>query len=78
MLSPRKSSHSQDDPTPDRPRASNQQAKVAEETHRNGEQPPKGQSHRRSSQLTEEQKSQDQDKRVLTITPVKNLEDKVH
>ncbi|EMP28876.1 Leucine-rich repeat and WD repeat-containing protein 1 [Chelonia mydas] len=52
------------------------QAKVAEETHRNGEQPPKGQSHRRSSQLTEEQKSQDQDKRVLTITPVKNLEDK--
>ncbi|XP_032633911.1 leucine-rich repeat and WD repeat-containing protein 1 isoform X1 [Chelonoidis abingdonii] len=76
VLSPRKSSHSQDEPTPDRPRASNQQTKVAEETHRNGEQPLKGQSHRRSSQLTEEHKSQEQDKRVLTTTPAKNLEDK--
>ncbi|XP_074870124.1 leucine-rich repeat and WD repeat-containing protein 1 isoform X1 [Carettochelys insculpta] len=76
VLSPKKSSQSQDEPTPDKPRALNQQAKVAEESHRNGEQLGKGQSHRRASQLAEEQKSQEQDKRVLSITPIKDLDDK--
>ncbi|XP_059573019.1 leucine-rich repeat and WD repeat-containing protein 1 isoform X2 [Alligator mississippiensis] len=79
-LSPRKSSHLQDEPTPEKPRASNQKAKVAkpgqgaEGTQRNGEQLPKGQSHRRSSQLAEQQKSQEQDKGVVSLTPVKDLE----
>ncbi|XP_025919379.1 leucine-rich repeat and WD repeat-containing protein 1 isoform X1 [Apteryx mantelli] len=81
-LSPRKSSHLQDDPAPDKPRASNQQAKEAtpdqgaEGTHRNGEQFPKGQSNRRSSQLTAEQKSQEQDNGVVSLTPVKNFKGK--
>ncbi|XP_019400955.1 PREDICTED: leucine-rich repeat and WD repeat-containing protein 1 isoform X2 [Crocodylus porosus] len=80
VLSPRKSSHLQDEPTPEKPRASNQKAKLAkpgqgaEGTQRNGEQLPKGQSHRRSSQLAEQQKSQEQDKGVVSLTPVKDLE----
>ena len=73
----------QDDPTPDKPRTSNQPAKEAtseqgaEGTHKNGEQFPKGQSNRRSSQLTGEQKSQEQDNGVVSLTPVKNSKGKV-
>uniref|UniRef100_A0A8C5T5A8 Leucine-rich repeat and WD repeat-containing protein 1 n=1 Tax=Malurus cyaneus samueli TaxID=2593467 RepID=A0A8C5T5A8_9PASS len=62
VVNPRKSSHVQDDPAPDKPRTSNQPAKEetpeqeAEGTQKNGEQFPKGQSNRRSSQMTGEQK----------------------
>ncbi|XP_053816846.1 leucine-rich repeat and WD repeat-containing protein 1 [Vidua macroura] len=77
-VNPRKSSHVEDDPAPDKPRTSNQPAKDAtpeqgaEGTQKNGEQFPKGQSNRRSSQMTGEQKSQEQDSSVVTLTPVKN------
>ncbi|XP_010021200.1 PREDICTED: leucine-rich repeat and WD repeat-containing protein 1 [Nestor notabilis] len=82
VVNPRKSSDVQDDPAPDKPRTSSQPAKEAtpeqeaEETHKNGEQLPKGQSNRRSSQLTGEQKSQEQDNGVVTLTPVKNSKGK--
>ncbi|KAM6192721.1 leucine-rich repeat and WD repeat-containing protein 1 isoform 1-T2 [Sarcoramphus papa] len=82
VVNPRKSSHVQDDPTPDKPRTSNQPAKEAtpeqgaEGTQKNGEQFPKGQSNRRSSQLTGEQKSQEQDNGVVSLTPVKNSKGK--
>ncbi|XP_033924661.1 leucine-rich repeat and WD repeat-containing protein 1 isoform X2 [Melopsittacus undulatus] len=82
VVNPRKSSHVQDEPAPEKPRTSNQPAKEvtpeqeAEETSKNGEQLPKGQSNRRSSQLTEEQKSQEQDNGVVTLTPVKNSKGK--
>ncbi|KAM9370557.1 leucine-rich repeat and WD repeat-containing protein 1 [Phaethornis superciliosus] len=81
-VSPRKSSRVQDDPAPEKPRSSNQPVKEetpeqgAEGTQRNGEQFPKGQSNRRSSQLTGEQKSQEQDNGVVSLTPVKNSEGK--
>lgn len=74
----------EDDPAPDKPRTSNQPAKEAtpeqgaEGTQKNGEQFPKGQSNRRSSQMTGEQKSQEQDNSVVTLTPVKNSKRKVH
>nr|XP_005493925.1 leucine-rich repeat and WD repeat-containing protein 1 [Zonotrichia albicollis]XP_005493926.1 leucine-rich repeat and WD repeat-containing protein 1 [Zonotrichia albicollis] len=77
-VNPRKSTHVEDDPAPDKPRTSNQPAKEAtpeqgaEGTQKNGEQLPKGQSNRRSSQMTGEQKSQEQDSSVVTLTPVKN------
>lgn len=83
VVNPRKSSHVQDDPAPDKPRTSNQSAKEAspeqgaEGTHKNGEQCPKGQSNRRSGQLTGEQKSQEQDNGVVSLTPVKNSKGKV-
>lgn len=73
----------QDDPAPDKARASNQPAKEAtpdqeaEGTQKNGEQFPKGQSNRRSSQLTGEQKSQEQENGVVNLTPVKNSKGKV-
>ncbi|XP_065550366.1 leucine-rich repeat and WD repeat-containing protein 1 [Lathamus discolor] len=81
-VNPRKSSHVQDEPAPEKPRTSSQPAKEAspeqeaEETPKNGEQLPKGQSNRRSSQLTGEQKSQEQDNGVVTLTPVKNSKGK--
>ncbi|XP_071620924.1 leucine-rich repeat and WD repeat-containing protein 1 isoform X2 [Heliangelus exortis] len=81
-VSPRKSSRVQDEPTPEKPRSSNQPVKEetpeqgAEGTQRNGEQFPKGQSNRRSSQLAGEQKSQEQDNGVISLTPVKNSEGK--
>ncbi|XP_005525903.1 PREDICTED: leucine-rich repeat and WD repeat-containing protein 1 [Pseudopodoces humilis] len=77
-VNPKKSSRVEDDPAPDKPRTSNQPAKEttpeqgAEGTQKNGEQFPKGQSNRRSSQITGEQKSQEQDNGVITLTPVKN------
>ncbi|XP_036251056.1 leucine-rich repeat and WD repeat-containing protein 1 [Molothrus ater] len=77
-VNPRKSSHVKNDPAPDKPRTSNQPAKEAtpeegaEGTQKNGEQFPKGQSNRRSSQMSGEQKSQEQDNSVVTLTPVKN------
>nr|XP_054502738.1 leucine-rich repeat and WD repeat-containing protein 1 isoform X2 [Agelaius phoeniceus] len=77
-VNPRKSSHVKNDPAPDKPRTSNQPAKEAtpeegaEGTQKNGEQFPKGQSNRRSSQMAGEQKSQEQDNSVVTLTPVKN------
>ncbi|TRZ24519.1 hypothetical protein HGM15179_002562 [Zosterops borbonicus] len=78
-VNPKKSSHVEDDPAPDKPRTSNQPAKEAttpeqgaEGTQKNGEQFPKGQSNRRSSQMTAEQKSQEQDNGVVALTPVKN------
>ncbi|XP_023794916.1 leucine-rich repeat and WD repeat-containing protein 1 [Cyanistes caeruleus] len=77
-VNPKKSSRVEDDPAPDKPRTSNQPAKEttpeqgAEGTQKNGEQFPKGQSNRRSSQMTGEQKSQEQDNGVITLTPVKN------
>nr|XP_021406694.1 leucine-rich repeat and WD repeat-containing protein 1 [Lonchura striata domestica] len=77
-VNPRKSTHVEDDPAPDKPRTSNQTAKEAtpeqgaEGTQKNGEQFPKGQSNRRSSQMTGEQISQEQDSSVVTLTPVKN------
>lgn len=74
----------EDDPAPDKPRTSNQPAKEAttpeqgaEGTQKNGEQFPKGQSNRRSSQMTGEQKSQEQDNGVVALTPVKNSKRKV-
>jgi len=72
----------QDDPAPDEPRPSNQPAKEATpeqgaEGTQNGEQFPKGQSNRRSSQLTGEQKSQEQDNGVVSLTPVKNSKGRV-
>ncbi|XP_053940979.1 leucine-rich repeat and WD repeat-containing protein 1 isoform X2 [Cuculus canorus] len=81
-VNPRKSSHVQDDPAPDKPRTSNHPGKEAtpeqgaEGTHKNGEQFPKGQSNRRSSQLTREQKSQEQGNGVVSLTPVKNSKGK--
>lgn len=83
VLNPKKSSQVQDDPAPDKARASNQPAKEAtpdqeaEGTQKNGEQLPKGQSNRRSSQLTGEQKSQEQENGVVNLTPVKNSKGKV-
>lgn len=83
LVNPRKSTHVQDEPAPEKPRTSNQPAKEAspeqeaEKTPKNGEQLPKGQSNRRSSQLTGEQKSQEQDNGVVTLTPVKNSKGKV-
>ncbi|XP_030318307.1 leucine-rich repeat and WD repeat-containing protein 1 [Calypte anna] len=81
-VSPRKSSRVQDEPAPEKPRSSNQPVKEetpeqgAEGTQRNGEQFPKGQSNRRSSQQAGEQKSQEQDNGVFSLTPVKNSEGK--
>ncbi|KAM6296622.1 leucine-rich repeat and WD repeat-containing protein 1 [Aegotheles albertisi] len=79
-VNPRRSSRVQDDPAPEKPRTSDQPAKEAEqeaeETHKNGEQFPKGQSNRRSSNLTGEQKSQEQDNGVVNLTPVKNSKGK--
>lgn len=83
VVNPRNSSHVQDDPAPEKPRTSNQLAKEAtpeqeaEKTRKNEEQLPKGQSNRRSSQLTGEKKSQEQDNGVVTLTPVKNSKGKV-
>ncbi|NXP40088.1 LRWD1 protein, partial [Leiothrix lutea] len=77
-VNPKKSSRVEDDPAPDKPRTSNQPVKEetpeqeAEGTQKNGEQFPKGQSNRRSSQMTGEQKSQEQDNGVVALTPVKN------
>ncbi|XP_002193019.5 leucine-rich repeat and WD repeat-containing protein 1 [Taeniopygia guttata] len=77
-VNPRKSTHVEDDLAPDKPRTSNQPAKEAtpeqgaEGTQKNGEQFPKGQGNRRSSQITGEQISQEQDSSVITLTPVKN------
>ncbi|XP_062362814.1 leucine-rich repeat and WD repeat-containing protein 1 isoform X2 [Cinclus cinclus] len=77
-VNPRKSSHVEDDPAPDKPRTSNQPVKEAtpeqeaEGTQKNGEQFPKGKNNRRSSQMTGEQKSQEEDNGVVTLTPVKN------
>lgn len=74
----------EDDPAPDKPRTSKQPVKEAtpeqedEETQNNGEQFPKGKSNRRSSQMTGEPKSQEQDNSVVTLTPVKNSKRKVH
>ncbi|KAM6110772.1 leucine-rich repeat and WD repeat-containing protein 1 [Pterocles gutturalis] len=82
VANPRKSGHVQDDPAPDKPRTSNQPAKEAtpeqgaEGTHKNGEQSPKGKSNRRSIQLTGEQKSQEQDNGVVSLTPVKKSKGK--
>ncbi|XP_013045322.2 leucine-rich repeat and WD repeat-containing protein 1 isoform X1 [Anser cygnoides] len=82
VLNPKKSSQVQDDPAPDKARASNQPAKEAipdqeaEGTQKNGEQFPRGQSNRRSSQLTGEQKSQEQDNGVVNLTPIKNSKGK--
>ncbi|XP_008946950.1 PREDICTED: leucine-rich repeat and WD repeat-containing protein 1 [Merops nubicus] len=82
VVNPTKSSPVQDDPAPDKPRTSNRPAKEAapeqgaEGTQKNGEQFPKGQSNRRSSQLTAEQKSQEQDNGVVSLTPVKNSKGK--
>ncbi|OXB78856.1 UNVERIFIED_CONTAM: hypothetical protein H355_011261 [Colinus virginianus] len=79
---PRNSSEVQDDPAPDKERASSEPAEEAtpeqggEGTCNSGEQLPKGQSNRRSSQLTGEQKSQEQDNGVVNLTPVKNSKDK--
>lgn len=81
-VTPRKSRHVQEVPAPDKPRASNQPAKQAspeqgaEGTQKNGEQFPKGQSNRRSSQLTGEQTSQEQDNGVVSLTPVKSSKGK--
>ncbi|KAM6242604.1 leucine-rich repeat and WD repeat-containing protein 1 isoform 1-T2 [Porphyrio hochstetteri] len=81
-VNPRKSNHVQDDPAPDKPRTSNEPAKEvtpeqeAGGTHKNGEQSPKGQSNRRSSQLTGEQKSEQQENGVVSLTPVKNSKGK--
>ncbi|XP_064021876.1 leucine-rich repeat and WD repeat-containing protein 1 isoform X2 [Pogoniulus pusillus] len=79
---PRKSRHVQEDPAPDQPRTSNQPAEgaspeqAAEGTQDSAEQFPKGPSHRRSSQLPGEQKSQEQDNGVISLTPVKNSKGK--
>ncbi|KAL2297275.1 hypothetical protein Nmel_016571 [Mimus melanotis] len=79
-VNPKKSSDVEDDPAPDKPRTSNQPIKEAtpeqeaEETQKNGEQFPKGKSNRRSG----EQKSQEQDSGVVTLTPVKNSKRKRH
>lgn len=83
VVNSRKSSHVQDDPAPDNPRTLNQPAKEAtseqgpEGPQKNGEQFPRGQSNRRSSQLTGEQKNQEQDNGVVSLTPVKNSKGKV-
>lgn len=70
----------QEDPAADQPRTSNQGAspeQAAEGTQDSAEQLPKGPSHRRSSQLPGEQKSQEQDNGVISLTPVKNSKGKV-
>ncbi|XP_061868607.1 leucine-rich repeat and WD repeat-containing protein 1 [Colius striatus] len=81
-VNPRKSSHVQDEPALSKTKASNQPAKEAapeqgaDETEKNGEKFSKGQSNRRSRQLTEEQKNQEEDNGVINLTPVKNSKGK--
>uniref|UniRef100_A0A8D0H3D8 Leucine-rich repeat and WD repeat-containing protein 1 n=1 Tax=Sphenodon punctatus TaxID=8508 RepID=A0A8D0H3D8_SPHPU len=80
MPSPKTPSCFQEESSPDRPRASNHRAKGAkpaqdtERTQRNGEQLLKGQSHKRSGQLTEEQTEQDPKSDDVCLTPAKDSE----